>query len=100
MKVLGLCEGRHQIPVSDYIFNSDYFSSENMFDFESMKQHIEGKLQGVDELALYVTGFTPALCEVINYCNLHNIKLTLYHFNRDINDYVKQEMFGGTNKNE
>ena len=55
-----------------------------------MQNQIEKCLTGVTELHLYVTGFTPALVEVLNWCSIEDVSVTLYHFNRDTNDYVPQ----------
>ena len=90
INVFGLCEGRHDIEhVNKYIFEK----IENVFDFETMNEIIYEKLKGVSDLHLYVTGLTPALTTVINYCYLNRVNLTLYHFNRDTGEYVSQVMY-------
>lgn len=87
---MGLCEGRHNITqVKDgYIFPSVV----NPTNLDSMKELISEKLYNVYELNLYVTGLTVALVEVINYCHARNIKLTLYHFDRESGEYYPQEV--------
>lgn len=86
--ILALCEGRHEMPSQ---VNGSIFPNEvDIFDFKGMKKLIHSKLKSCNELDLYVTGLTPALIEVVNYCVYHDIELTLYHFNRDTGDYVPQ----------
>lgn len=90
---MGLCEGRHAIPqVTDgYIFPSEV----NPTDIDALCDMACNKLSLYDnEIAinLYVTGLTVALVTVINICRSNNIKLTLYHYNRDTNDYFPQEV--------
>lgn len=88
-KKMGLVIGRHQIPVNDYIFDEEGF---DVFDFNYMKDKVHEKLYDTKSLELYVTGLTVALVEVINYCVYNDIDLTLYHFNRDTNEYIPQEV--------
>lgn len=63
---LGLCKGRHELPVKDYD---------------------SGKLE------LYVTGLSVALVSVLNVCRILNINVLLYHYNRDTDNYYKQEVY-------
>lgn len=89
---LGLCEGRHEIPeVSGYIFPKDFFESENLFDFDRINDRIHEVLKDESNVTLYVTGFTPALVEVINYCTFNLMQLKLMHFNRETNSYITQK---------
>ena len=97
---IGLCEGRHEIPeVTEYIFPKDFFNESNtMFDFDRMTKRIHEVLkykvlEEESSVTLYVTGFTPALVEVINYCERNLIELKLMHFNRETSEYVPQETF-------
>ena len=89
---VGLCEGRHEIPeVEGYIFPKDFFESgDDMFDYEYMSHQIHEVLKDKSNVAVYVTGFTPALVEVINYCTYNLVALEVYHFNRDTQSYVSQ----------
>ena len=85
---MGMIRGRHEIPVGEYIFDNDI---ENVFDFEWMQAVIHSKLLHVDSLNLYVTGLSVVLVEVMNYCIFNNIRLTLYHFDRESNGWVAQK---------
>lgn len=91
---LGLCEGRHEIPeVSGYIFPKDFFNeSKTIFDFHRMMIQIHEVLKNESNVTLYVTGFTPALIEVIKYCIRNLMQLKLMHFDRETNSYVSQRV--------
>lgn len=88
-KKMGLIKGRHQMPVDKYIFEEEDF---DIFDFSYLQNRVHEALFDTKSLALYVTGLTVALVEVINYCVYNDIDLTLYHYNRDTNEYVPQEV--------
>lgn len=117
---VALCQGRHDIPqatdgcifteiidVTDtkamYDVISDFFDNNKVCNYYCYR----GECYDCDEyylcggsqstfypikLNLYVTGLTVALVEVIKFCNFNNIDLTLYHFNRDTNEYYAQEV--------
>lgn len=86
---IGLCEGRHQMPVEEYIFPQVV---ENPFDFSELEKVVHEKLKDVKELDLYVSGLTPVLIAVVNYCVYNAISLTLYHFNLSTEEYVPQKL--------
>lgn len=93
MKVtLGLCQGRHTLPVEDYIFPMEI----NPLDLVGLRNQairkIEDCLDRYNEIELYVTGLTVALVEVINACRQFGIKLTLFHYDRDTCEYYPQEV--------
>ena len=95
--IFGLCENRHQIDkVNEYIFNSDFFKEENsIFDYNRMFTQIDNKFEHItknDTIDLYVTGLTTALVAVINYCNYHYIRLTLYHYDKNTGGYRSQNV--------
>ena len=87
-KIMCLCEARHDIPqaVDGAIFPSVF----NPADINALQRIVREKLENVTHLKLYVTGLTVALIEVINYCNIYDIDLKLYHYNRNTNDYYEQ----------
>lgn len=115
---VALCQGRHDIPqaTDGHIFteivdvtdtNSLYDTMSEFIDSNKVCSYYCGECHNCDEyyscggsqsmfypikLNVYVTGLTVALVEVINYCGINNIDLTLYHFNRDTNDYYAQEV--------
>lgn len=88
---LGLCAGRHTIDnIQGYIFEEikDVTNTRALFNeaYANLKELEDGKLE------LYVTGLTVALIEVLNACKFLNIKVELYHFNRETNSYFKQNV--------
>ena len=88
---LGLCAGRHTIDgIQGYIFEEikDVTDVGTLFNeaYTNLKELENGKL------CLYVTGLTIALIEVLNACKFLNIKVELYHFNRETNSYFKQNV--------
>lgn len=98
---MGLCEGRHEIPqVTDgYIFPSEV----NPTNVHKLGEIAFNKLKDFYfendrlQLNLYVTGLTVALVSVLNACRLldpefFNLKVTLYHYDRDTNSYYPQEV--------
>ena len=111
---VGLIRGRHEMPVSDFIFSEDI---KDVFDFASMDAIIKGWAKsnltfssiygtGIDQVDfsdvelvrsnervnLYVTGLTQVTAEVIKLFLSNGIKLTLMHYDRDTNSYRPQVM--------
>lgn len=112
--IVGLCAGRHEMPVSEYIFDE----VEDVLDFKAISDRIFYFLRdrvgfsvkcgaGLNQagytdcdvfsgdrgLVLYVTGLTSLTAEVVRLCALHGISLTLMHFNRETGEYVPQHIF-------
>lgn len=91
---MGLCEERHAIPqVTDgYFFPSEVNPTDTgaLWDMACNKLLLYNN-ENI-RINLYVTGLTVALVTVINICITSNIKLTLWHYNRDTNDYFSQEI--------
>ena len=91
---LGLCAGRHDLPVSDFIFSDGDITfpinPPTLFNTASIKLR---DLNYGDKLVVYVTGLTPDVVAIIKYCSIRNIKLTLKHFDRDSNSYIDDVVF-------
>lgn len=84
-----LCKGRHSTPATDgAIFETEI----NPLDVNLLETIAEGKLKGLSELTLYVTGLSVALVAVINACHKGNVKLTLMHYNKETEKYYPQEV--------
>ena len=83
-----LCAGRHKTPAK----NGAIFENEvkNVKNLDKMYSIIKDKLDGYDEVIVYVTGLTVALVEVINFCQDYNIGLTLMHYDKETNSYYEQ----------
>lgn len=90
----GLCAGRHDLPVSDFIFaDGDITFPINP---TALLDIVATKLNFVnfwDKLDVYVTGLTPATVAVIKFCSIKGIKLTLKHFDRDSNSFIDDVVF-------
>lgn len=108
---VGLCEGRHPMPVHGYIFPAeidpldiagmrkqinDYFDSHLEWG-----KHLRASQWSYDDyyvetsddhVHLYVSGLTVAVAEVIRYCYNHGVRLTLYHYDRNTGGYYPQYM--------
>lgn len=103
--VVGLCENRHKIPVKEYIFKDISNPSdikkieEEAFNWVYNHCLVTEKINnftiitGKYELVIYVTGLTVALTSILKICQGYDIKVTLMHYDRDNDNYVKQEMF-------
>lgn len=114
--VLGLCEGRYEIPgVDKYIFGNEIVDVTNTSALVEQANtalfvacnkagilshvHTEDE-EGNDadafqiaegtQLVLYVTGLTVALGAVINAALSNKMHITLMHFNRDSGSYYPQ----------
>jgi len=90
-----LVKSRHKHPdiaKIPAIFES--ISGKQILDFDWHKKIIHNKLQhkkfGAEPLEVYVTGLTPVLISVLNYCRLFDISLVLYHHSVVSDSYVSQ----------
>lgn len=84
-----LCAGRHEIPNDP---PSIFGGIADVTDTDGMLDTAIGFIDnyGVKRLDLYVTGLSVALVAVINACRVRHVPLTLWHFNRETNDYYTQ----------
>lgn len=88
---VGLCAGRHDLPVTEYIFHNIL----DPMDFEGMRRtayefvtnHCSEK-----ELIVYATGLTAALCAVVSMCQAYYVPLTVMHYDRDEGNYKPQRV--------
>lgn len=111
---VGLCAGRHPMPVEEYIFPEPItdFDPEafNRQAADWVDKHCEphttwgiGLNQADDndvriyvggvELVVYVTGLTAATAAVIRACAYNAVKLTLMHYNPQSGEYYPQKIF-------
>lgn len=90
----GLCAGRHDLPVSDFIFSDGdvTFPINPTALLDTAAMNLRHLYKG-DKLVVYVTGLTPATVAIIKYCSINGIKLTLKHFDRDSNSYIDDVVF-------
>ena len=87
-----LCLGRHAIPeaVDGAIFPTEVNPLE-VGELEARAMQILSAMQIVS-LNLYVTGLTVALIAALNVCRELEIKVTLYHYDRESGKYYPQEV--------
>lgn len=90
-KIMCLFEGRHEMP--SYVEGAVLREIHDITDLEEMSDQCHMTLQDCNELVLFVTGLTPALVSVVNYCTYNHIKLTLMHWDRKTKSYFKQEVY-------
>lgn len=113
--IIGGVKGRHAMPVTDFIFNDAIVDPT---DVEAIRQHVEKVLtkkisigagsgaglnqesyedvlvrRGNKRLILYVTGLTIVTTEVIRFCAINGVALTLKHFNSASGDYFDEVIF-------
>ena len=89
---MALCESHHAIPQAT---DGTIFGSElDPLATTELETEAYNKLKGLEvkNLNLYVTGLTVALVSVINACRKLNIKLTLWHYDRDKGKYYPQSV--------
>jgi hypothetical protein len=89
-----LVNARHKHPQLQGVLPMfEEMNSHKLFDFDYHKRIIHEKLKEQHgELLLYVTGLTPLLISVLNYCRLFNIPVVLLHYNSSTNRYVSQSI--------
>lgn len=110
-----LIKGRHEIPVSQYIFEN---AIEDVHNYEEIGKHILDFLinkvgikstygsginqndytdvevwQGTRELVVYVTGLTCVTAELIKLCAYNGVRLTLMNFDSVSGEYKAQRIF-------
>lgn len=93
-ELLGLCKGRHELPVDKYIFED---AIEDPTDMSYMEEVVEEALSSIENprIGLYVTGLTVALVAVLNVATRLGKFVTLYHFDSKKNTYFCQEAILG-----
>lgn len=114
--VVGLCAGRHDMPVGEFIFPTEVDPT----DFEGMQHTVDAFLDnrvgthlsnygtrfndnelsdievttGDRPLVVYVTGLTACVAAVIRGCVYRGIELTLMHYDRTTGAYLPQVVVG------
>ena len=118
--VVGLCAGRHDMPVGEFIFPTEVDPT----DFRAMSRTVDAFLDtrvgthiswgprrnaaSVDDedgveficgnrpLVVYVTGLTACIAAVIRGCVYNGVDLTLLHYDRTTGKYIPQVVLGRT----
>ena len=96
---LELCRGRHSIPgaTDGAVFENTLADIAAVLEMEEtalkrLSSLIASKNKAIDTLNLYVTGFTPALVATINAAHRLGLKIILWHYNRDTDNFFPQEV--------
>lgn len=112
---IGLIKGRHEMPVSQYIFED---AIKDVHDYNAINSHIHDFLvkevglcttygsginqddytdvqvwRGSKDLVVYVTGLTCVTAELIKACALNGVHLTLMNFDSVSGEYKAQRIF-------
>lgn len=88
---LGLCRGRHDLPVDKYIFEEIV----DVNDFDKMYlQAVKAIPANCTRIDLYMTGLTAAAMAVVRACNHFGIALVCYNYDRDTGKYIPQRVLG------
>ena len=102
---VGLCQGRHEMPVSDFIFANEV----NPLDARGLERQAESSLaqllglvpdgngnrfhwNGAAHVDIYVSGLAVALVAALNVCMTFRWDVTLWHFDREAGSYFPQEV--------
>lgn len=97
---VGLCEGRHPLPVNKYVFGSVIEDPTDVNGLEEVAEEFFRNLIPDCLLELYVTGLSVALIAAINaasiYINVRNI--VLMHYDSKTNTYYPQFLNNLNNK--
>lgn len=93
---LGTIKGRHQLPVTDYVFNNEI---QDVTDVEKIQQDVDyyfvehianERSKDKVRIILYVTGLTVVTLAIVRACILYDCELVCMHYDRDTNCYLGQ----------
>lgn len=91
----GLCRGRHEMPVDDYIFEeqiSDLTDVSGLM-FKALRFFkADPDFEKSAFVEIYVTGLTVALIAAINAAHLLDKGVTLYHYDVTSGEYYAQRV--------
>jgi hypothetical protein len=86
---MGLCWMRHPLPgIKRYVFGSRV----NPLDVRGLFESACEAVKDVTYVDLYVTGLTVAVGAVVAACYRYGVPLTLWHYDRDRQDYYAQDI--------
>lgn len=116
--VVGLCAGRHDMPVEEFIFPqvadpTDFAGMQHTVDefladrvgvhyaygprYNAVATDVEDDVEffaGDHPLVVYVTGLTACVAAVISACAHNGVDLMLIHYDRASGGYVPQVVLG------
>lgn len=93
---VALCESRHDIPeaIDGAIFPETISDPMN---FGLLRELCRDAMtpaikSGVKKFNIYVTGLTPALLTVINFCRENSVEVVTHHYDRNSGTYIPLPM--------
>ena len=101
---IGLVEGRHDLPVTDYLFQEGDITFP--LDMKELAQIADKRLSEAgavtsfedrfnpSQIDVFVTGLTAATTAVIRVALMKGYLLTLHHFDRDSQTWLPQTIIG------
>lgn len=101
---VGLVEGRHDLPVTDYLFQEGDITFP--LDMKELAQIADKRLSELgavtsfedrfnpSQIDVFVTGLTAATTAVIRVALMKGYLLTLHHFDRDSQTWLPQTIIG------
>lgn len=99
---LGLCGGRHDLPVTDFVFNDGDITFP--INPKVLASIADANIKGLgvdfgDHLDVYVTGLTAATTAVISVAIKNNYSLTLHHYDAGSGTYIADVILDGSMDN-
>lgn len=91
---LGVCAGRHEMPVTGYIFGEAIADPTNVVELEKLANQRVAEIGCGDNTTvnLYVTGLTVAVISAIKALKKVGSKILLKHFDAKASNYYTQEV--------
>ena len=103
---VGLCAGRHPLPVVGYIFEevvdvhdftamqeiADKYVRENC-DVREIVDDCGNSVYVGGDLQVVVTGLTALTAAVMAACMWYGVRLTLWHYDRETGEYMPQNWY-------
>lgn len=96
IKAVGLCAGRHEMPVSEFLYPKviEDPTDTQALELEALKFMRNLDSEGFDEVEVYVTGMTVALTSFVKMAaDFGWISLSLFHYDSKTGSYYEQVMW-------
>ena len=93
---IGLCKGRHEMPVSEFLYPQTIADPTNTESLElaASEFYRQSDEAGVEKVSVYVTGLTVALTSLIRVASWYGwTHLSLYHYDAVSGSYYEQAMW-------
>lgn len=89
-KIMGLCRGRHQMPVEEYVFEDSIEDPMNIGRLYAIADDMV--TSDIDHLYLYLTGLGQAYSQVVKVCEKKAISLTVKYYDLKEDRYVDDDV--------